>query len=201
MIFQGSTQVYPIRLTLSGTPVTGIVASVVTAKVLRTGDTAFAVKSLTQSVNWVEVGLGFYHLTLSPADLSALGPFVLLLSGTGFDSQVVQIDVNPVPLAITPAPGICVVSGNLIDIGGQPGDPALMQITFKPVTIPSQVGGTSIVSANITKTIPDALGNFSVSLLQGQVVIVEIPRAGIRNQITIPLQSSATILSLLPSLP
>lgn len=201
MIFQGSTVQYPVLLILGSTPVTGIPASAVTVSVLRAGDTAFAVKPLTQNVNWTEVGLGYYYLTLTPADLSALGPLVLSFTGTGFTPHSSELDVNPVPLAITPAPGICVVTGNIIDIGGQPGDPDLMQITFKPVTIPSQVGGTSLVAANIVKTIPDVLGNFAVSLLQGQSVVVEIPRTGIRNQITIPMQSSATLLSLLPTLP
>jgi len=201
MIFQGSVLPYPIRLTLSGSPVTGVLAAAVTIQLLRAGDSAFTAVTLTEGTNWSEIGLGYYYLTLSALNLSALGPLVLLISGTGFDSQQIQLSVDPVPLALMAAPGVCVVSGNIIDIGGQPGDPALMQVTFKPVTLPSQVGGTSLVTANLVKTIPDANGNFSVSLLQGQVVVVEIARAGIRNQITIPMQSSAAILSLLPSFP
>ena len=48
------------------------------------------------------------------------------------------------------------------------------------------------------KTVTDAYGKFSVSLVRNAIVIVTIERAAVRNQVTIPDAPTADLLNLLP---
>jgi len=195
--FQNMPWETDLYLSLSGVPATGINYTQVLVKYKRFGDTAFSTRTL-QNGDLIELGNGFYTLKWPATFTNTLGTFMYKMTSVLFDNFLYDtFDVDPQPLAFNVPPDICVVSGNVIDIGGNPAQN--VRVSFRVPEFPLIVG-TSIVDANRIYTVPDALGNFSVSLLQGQVVIVEVERTGIQVQVTIPMTSTATLASLLPPL-
>ena len=97
----------------------------------------------------------------------------------------------------TPPPSLdlCLVTGSLRTVGNE--IPRDAKIIFRPVQFPS-ISGDAIITADAVKTVPDVNGNFQVNLVQGSVVVVEVERTGIKAQVTIPHEATATLTSLLP---
>lgn len=181
------------------TPVTGAIFSDLTADFWIPGETAFQTRAVPTE-DFLEIGLGYYSLKLSGQnDLNSLGTYFLRLSALTSEVTEVDLTVETAPIGIDPDPAICVVSGNITDIGGEPGEG--QQVTFRGADFPVQTGGTSIITSDAIRTFPDAQGNFSVKLLREQTVIVKIDRTGIENQFEVPDQETAQILDLLPPIP
>ena len=132
-------------------------------------------------------------------DSNTVGDFFYTLSATQFDNFLYD-EFTIEPPGITPAPpaGFCAVSGNVLTAGNT--IPSNCRVTFRPLQFPLSVGN-SVVTADAIVTYPDINGNFTVNLVQGVTMVVEIQRTGIRAQITIPMTSSATLASLLPAFP
>jgi hypothetical protein len=119
-----------------------------------------------------------------------------VITGAGLFNQVFgEFDVDPQPVSFLTPPDLCVVTGNITDIGGKPG--IHRTVSFRPPEFPVIVG-TTVVDADKVYTNPDYMGNFSVALIQGQTVLVEIDRTGIYTQITIPMAPTANLTDLLP---
>lgn len=200
MKYQGQLAQVAIRLfdTL-GVPVTGVLYSAVTAKIWKAGTLGFVPKTLA-SADWLELGYGIYIINFSPTDMNTLSTFAYYLTGAGFVPYWNTFDVTPAPLSLLANTPLCVVTGNVVDLGGQSfsDQNQNLVISFRIANVPQSVGGTSIVSSKLLTTTTDAFGNFSVAILQGAVVIVEIAPLGLRQKITIPATTSATLLSLLP---
>lgn len=190
----GTARETVFRLTLSGSPATAIIFSAPVVKIRKANATAFTTKTLVVT-DWVDLGAGYYALKWSAGDMNVLGAFLYEISGAGFDTIYGSFDVDPAPVAFSVSPPYCIVSGNIVDIGGDP--MRLEQIVFRPQYVPA-VTGPSLIAAGVIRTATDALGNFSVALIRGTKALVEIERAGIKYLIEIPEQPSATLLSLLP---
>lgn len=198
-MYQGQIYYAPVKLTLSGTPVTGVLYSALTLKYWQAGQISFTTTAVLIA-NWTELGDGWYVLTLPATLTNTIGAFYFSLSGTGFDTyenSTLTVEAPPVSTALTPT--TCAVTGNVVDLGGLPGQG--QRITFRIVSVPYKTVAGSLIAADRVNTTPDAYGNFSVALIYGATVIVEIESAGINHQIVIPSQSSATLLSLLPPIP
>lgn len=182
-----------IYLSLSGVPATGVLPGQVVAKYRKQGSTTLSTKALSVS-NWIEVGFGFYILKWDSQDTDTLGSFFFTLSGTPFDNFTFQtfgiIEPN-----IVPEPDTCVVTGSLRDVGGNV--PQNTRISFRPVEFPAKYG-LSIIQADPVQTVANVDGEFQVRLVRNSIVVVEIERAGIKHQITIPDQASADLTDLLP---
>jgi hypothetical protein len=95
-------------------------------------------------------------------------------------------------------PNLCTISGNVVDLGGVPA--AGTRIVFRIAGVPKRTGDSLVVSDRIT-TYPGAEGSFSVNMVRGAVVLVEIDPAGIKNQFTVPDLPTASLLDLLPPIP
>jgi hypothetical protein len=177
-------------------PAAGIEHTDLTLKYWKTGFTSLSEYTLTAN-DWLEIGDGNYVLKLPPTLLDTLGFFWFQLSGLLIQNYEAQYQVVPTPINYTVNPSICVVSANLIDITGEPAGQE--EISFRIAKIPKSSGGALINVKRITAR-PDAFGNFSVQLIRGSEVVVEIPKAGINNKFTVPEQTSALLLDLLPPL-
>lgn len=148
---------------------------------------------------WQELEDGYYIVKWTPGDMAAPGLFFFKVWCFGCsDWAVSSFDIVPQPFYLDVEAPICVVTGNIVDIGGSP--LAIETIVFRPLYVPV-VAGPSIVAAGIIRTSTDAFGNFSVKLLRGMQILVEIDRAGIRYQILVPDLPTAPILDLLPPIP
>jgi hypothetical protein len=186
-----------IFLSLSGAPALGILPNDVVCKYRKTGETVFTTKTLSLS-NWIDHGNGYYTVKFSGTETNVLGYFFYTLDSSLFDNFLYdEFSIEPVPSgnAPTPIPDMCVVSGMFKNLGNTV--PTNSKVTFRPVNVPAALNG-SILSVDVISTYLDINGNFSVALLQGTTVIVEVERTGIRHQIEIPIASSANLIDLLP---
>lgn len=149
--------------------------------------------------NWIEYGLGHYAIRWSPEDLDTIGDFVFELSYPyQQDSLVKEFSVVTPPSSFgVPAP-VCILSGNLVDIGGAP--LSSVEVVIRPPHVPYYAGST-LVGSGLIRTTTDAYGNFSVRLLRETSVLVEIDKAGIRYLINIPDSATAQLVDLLPVIP
>ena len=177
-------------------PIEGIAFDQITVNIKKMGS-SFSEKSLAEA-DWTDEGAGFYTVRWSVADMNTLGNFTFTLE------YPYQIDVYSDQLSVVPAPiqygtpaQICVVTGNILDITGAP---MFTDIVFRPPHVPSTAAG-SIVGAGLVRTTTDAFGNFSVGLIRGTSVLVEIEKAGIRYIVSIPEAASARLLDILPPIP
>lgn len=187
-----------LYLELSGTAATGVLFSDVTVKFKKFGSDTLTTKTMTTN-DWVELGDGFYVLKWSPSEMDTAGKFFYTATGTLFDNFLFEeFPVEAPPLGALVFPDKCIITGNILDVGGNPDQDRLIEI--RPVVFPAAQDG-SIISARPVTSIADALGNFSIALIRNQAVKIEIKTAGIRHQITVPDSSSATLLSLLPPIP
>ncbi len=163
----------------------------------KTGETAFVTKTMAVE-DWVELGEGFYALKFSEEDTDTLGEIFYRITSTGysfFDEVTGKVDVVAPLINALITPQTCLVSGNVVDLGGDPG--LDVDITWRIAKTPS-VASDSIVDGRILRTRPDAFGNFSVILLRGKKVVVDMPRSGLKHTITVPDQDAATLVDILP---
>jgi len=195
--FQNRSAESVVELKKDGAPVSGVLKPALTVQVRKAGTSSFSFKTLA-SDDWAELGYGLYALKWSASDMNTLGEFVFRLASSTSDPYLGIFSVVPAPLGILASPGVCIVSGNIVDIGGNASHS--QQVSFRASQFPASAGPSLIAGGYLTTT-PDAYGNFSVALLQGRSVVVEIAQSGLKHTITVPSQPSASLLDLLPPLP
>lgn len=174
----------------------GVTYDEVTALMSKNGE-LFVPKIMTP-IDWSELGDGYYTMRWNAEDLDTLGIFAYRISCPYVYEEVFgSFDVEPAPFGVPTDSPTCIVTGNLIDIGG---DPAHNAVVFRPRYVPG-TAGPSLITAEAIRTGADAFGNFSVKLLRSSQVIVEIEKAGIKNLITVPDAPTANLIDLLPPIP
>jgi len=185
-----------LYLSLTGSPVTGLVNTNFTMGIKKQGGTAFTNKALVPA-DVVELGSGFYSFNFSAADTNTIGEVIYTLSGPLFDNfKSDKFLVEVAPLGIEQIPeDTCLIQGNIRDIGGNPA--VDHRVYIRPVNFPGQSGNTILSSVPVI-TNSDGLGNFNVALLRNQVVLIDINSTGVKTQITVPDQASALLVDLLP---
>ena len=176
-------------------PASGILYADLTMKYWRTGDLLLQTHTLT-SGDLVELGDGLYVLKIPGTLLTKIGTFFIQLSGLLIKDYEQSFQVEPVTPSVVLHPNVCVVSGNIIDITGAPTMPN-ESIEFRIAQVPRTSGG-SLLNVQRIVTHPDAYGNFSVQLIRGAEIVVDIKRAGINYKFTVPDQETASLLDLLP---
>jgi len=156
---------------------------------------AFTAKTLTPE-NFKEISSGFYAVAWSSEDLDTLGSFTFQFSAPGVKTVSVFETVVPEPFFVSQSGATCLVTGSVYELDGSPSQET---ITFRAQRLPS-VAGNALTSGQVVKTSTDAFGNFSVKLLRGAKVIVELERAAIKHTVTIPDLAAASLTSLLPQI-
>jgi len=192
--YQDASSERTVLLSLAGTPVSGILPANVICKIKKTDQTAFTTKVLT-ALNWVNLGSGYYSIRFSAEDMSRTGSFVYTLTGVGFDNFAYDEFVI-LPSPNTVEKDICVVTGQIVDIRSV-NSTVPIKVSMRPVEFPAKYKNKMVAAATIY-TYLDSEGKFSLSILRGVICIVEIPRVGIKHQITIPDVATADLISLLP---
>ena len=193
-MYQNQSTEVIVKATLGGVPVTGLLSSNFTLKYWKNGASSFTVFTTTIT----EIGYGNYKILIPSTLVDTLGDWLLRVEGSLFDTFELKYSVESAPTSILASPSLCIVSGNIIDIGGEAS--LNKAITCRIVNVPKK-SGTSLVSVDRLSTVPDALGNFSFALIRGITVVIEIPSTGIRQQILVPNASSAQLIDLLPPIP
>lgn len=178
-------------------PALGVTYDMLALKMSRNGSD-FEDKEVLEE-HWRDLGEGFYTLLWTESDLSVLGQLTYALRIPSLNiAEAGVFDVDPAPFYLDVSAPTCVVTGNIVDIGG---DPIFSnQLSFRPRNVPG-VAGQSLLASGHIRTSTDAYGNFSVKLLRGAIVLVEIENAGIRHLITVPDTPTASLIDLLPPIP
>jgi len=178
-------------------PALGVTYDMVAVTASKDGG-AFSPKTVTED-GWRDLGDGYYSLLWNESDMDTLGEYywVLAIPSIGIAANG-AFDVDPEPLTTDANSPTCIVTGNIVDIGGNP--LAVNTLNFRPRHVPG-VAGPSIIASGHIVTMTDAFGNFSVKLLRSAVVLVEIENAGIRHIIIVPDLPSASLIDLLPPIP
>jgi len=174
--------------------VTGKIFSDVTVQFWKPGALAYQLKVVDVNT-WSELSDGLYLLTMTGAELSEWGEYVIKITGVGFITSLTHLNVAMAPVGLNAKPSLCIVSGNIATLGGNPDRD--MFVGFRPVNFPSRAG-VSLITSSYIETRTDAMGNFSVNLVRGETVVVEIPKAGVKLQFVVPDQETALLLNLLP---
>jgi len=202
MAYQGSTYETVVRLMNVGVygpePVLAVAAAHVSLTYRPTGTYEFLPKILVDDESWFEIGDGYYAIKWVSADLAAQGELFFILENAGyasFDTVTGKFDVLAAPLEMVSSPEVCVVTGSIVDLGGDPSQN--LDISFKLSRAPSVIGG-SFIEGKTIRTMPNAFGNFSVGLLRGKKALVEIEKAGVKITIDIPDQPTANLMDLIP---
>lgn len=193
-VFQGYATERVVHLTLAGNPVTGLLDTDLTLRFRKNGS-SFQEKTLSED-NFTELETGFYAINFESGEMDTLGQFIFRITGGPIEPYVQTFDIVPVYLGSIMPPNVCIVSGNIIDLGGDPvwNSP----VSFKIVDLPKVVD-PSLVAGDFVKTITDVSGTFYVSLIRGATVLAEIPKTALRIQFTVPDQETANIVDLIPS--
>jgi len=196
MIYQGRTTEIFIKAVSGGSGVTGLTFESVVVSLRKFSEAGLTEKPLVAE-DFIELENGFYVLVLSEIDTNTLGSLFIKVTGA-FDIIYHQDYVVPVPISILQSPSLCLLVGNIVDVGGDPewNSP----ITFRIVELPKIFYG-SLVSSKAIRTVTDAFGNFTVPLLRGATVVVGIENTAIKHTILIPQQETADLTDLLPTLP
>lgn len=197
---QGTTVDRTVYLTLADVPATGIPYTAVTAQIKKQGAGAYTAWPVTNA-NWIELGDGQYSIVFAPADTNTVGDFTYSLSSIYFDNFVYdEFTIEPQPPSYQPGPlpQQCIISGNIANLSAVPPSREPLKIVARLAQFPAKYAST-LLAADAVWTFADALGNFSLALVQNSVVIIEINRLGIRSaQITVPQTTSANLIDLLP---
>lgn len=179
----------------SSAVILGLVASNLTLSTVRPGGTSFAVRTVATS-DLLDLGSGYYILRLPALETALLGLLVYQVAAPGAATVTGSLQVEPQPVGLLASPATCIVTGNVVQLGGAFTEPT--EVIFKPMHLPSQVAGTSLISAKAVQTWTDAVGNFSVTLLRGAVVMVDVADCGLKGQFLVPNAGSADLLTLVP---
>ena len=185
-----------VYLSLNGEAVTNITPSQVVCRYKKNGDNTLTTKVLDAS-NWINLGSGLYVLRFTPSETDTEGYFFFSLSSARFDNfSTSEFVIDPASIFQSiSSPEVCIVSGSIRTVGSTV--PRGTKAVFRPVSFPGASSG-NIVSADAVVSYLSPYGTFSVELIQGSTVIVEIEGTGIRAQISVPYASTADILDLLP---
>jgi len=199
---QNDDTLLPITLTSSGTPVTGLIETDVDVTILKPNDNTFAVKATFGSSDFVEISDGVYHVNLIGAeDLNVLGVNLFKFSkniggpGGSFDDLVEEISIIPKTQDSLAAPESCKFFGSLLGLN--------LQIPTNQVPINVRIAeqphltGDFVVVGDRVQTITDGSGDFEMFLPRLAVVVLDIDRAGIRKQFTVPDQESISLIDVL----
>ena len=96
-------------------------------------------------------------------------------------------------------PPVCTVSGSLCALDGTP-VPAGTQISATVMSTQADQGGQLAGGVGVSSTFIEALtddaGLFSIQLIQGATVLLEIPAINLRKDILVPLTTTALFADL-----
>ena len=180
-----------------GAPILGLAFGDFVITFKKSGDLAFSPKTL-DATSLIEISDGYYSVKWVGAEMNQLGPFLFKVAssgGTPFTSFYQEFEINPNVLTGVQISEVCVLTGNVVDLGGSPAIGS--KITFNPVSGPI-LSNDSFIRSTVLTTTPDALGNFSVALVRKVDVRVRMDTVGINFKFTVPDQETALLKDLLP---
>jgi len=143
-----------------------------------------------------EAQFGFYNINVSKDLICETGTYLFKLDG--YELEIFEErEALPKPLSSSPAPDICIVTGNVRLISGGVDSFENVTVTARPVKLPANYDGTLTLSNRVTAR-TDFDGFFSIPVIRGAEVRFEIKDAGIRFQAIVPDEDTIRLDELIP---
>lgn len=182
-----------VLLTKDSVAVVDLEDADVTAQYCKDGGT-FASKTL-DSGNFTEIGLGYYKINFTAAELDTLGPFLVVVSGSDIDQSNTQIEVVASAEDSTAVNlQTCVISGYLFDPSGRPLIGSA--VSARPVGLPAIEQSVAAISDDLVTAVTNVNGQFFITLIRLADMEVFIPAVNYRKRIVVPNQGTAELFSL-----
>jgi hypothetical protein len=190
---QLTDQPIPLVLTLIGAPVSGVMFSNIILEMLKPGASSWSLITDFVSGDLVEVGAGYYSLSMHGHDINILGPNLLRVRSMTslFDTQVISLDVIARTREEVQPANQCLLFGDLISADGSPSKDE--EIFIRIVDFPfSSSASLATTKASVTRS--NGNGHFEINLLRLSTVMIEIPVSGVRKQFVVPDQSTIALV-------
>lgn len=121
--------------------------------------------------------------------------FFIRFINTGGNALVEDQTIAFGPFRSAVSPDLCDLYGTVLDINSDPDENKPVRLSILPNTILT-TGAKPGVSVDKLDTFTDVNGQFSINLIRGLVVRLQIPSIGYDRKITIPDQASANFADL-----
>lgn len=191
LIQSAATTVVAYLEATDGTPATGVAYTSVTGGIKKTGASAFTSFPLTAG-NWLELGNGFYQVSLTASNTDTLGSLYLsFVTSTTKPSLLVGYVTTATTASPAPPPPFTPTTTNIygyvFDMQGAPveGTVVSARLVTAPTVIHPTTDGIGIDNGFVTTT-TDSTGRFSLDLLTGATIEFLIPDLSYRRTVTIP---------------
>jgi hypothetical protein len=115
------------------------------------------------------------------------------LVNTGAHAMLEYQDLAFGPLGSAVPPVMCAIQGTLFGMGGGPLVNAMVRATLVP-TFTDRLGRG--IEEALIETFSDATGSFSLAVVQGAVIRLEIDAIGYDRRVTVPASSSVVFTTL-----
>jgi hypothetical protein len=128
-------------------------------------------------------------------DLTSSEYFFVRLLNTGGNARIDDQTIAFGQLRTATAPELCALYGSVLDINGQPDINKNVRVSILPNTILT-TGSKPGVSVDRIEMFTDSNGGFSIDLIRGLTIRLQIPSIGYDKKIAIPDASSVNFADL-----
>lgn len=128
-------------------------------------------------------------------DLTASEYFFVRLLNTGANARIDDQTIAFGPLRTAISPDLCALYGSVLDINGQPDINKNVRVSILPNTVLT-TGSKPGVSVDRIEMFTDSNGGFSIDLIRGLTIRLQIPSIGYDKKIAIPDASSVNFADL-----
>jgi hypothetical protein len=143
--------------------------------------------------NFVNDGDGNYSIRYTPTELNATGAFLSTLIPSSENNWFFS---NRIFTCVSTVEGTCIVSGNCIDMQGEPYN-KVTEVILENIYSPTNFADLGGSVTRRSRIFTDITGYFEVRLLRGLSVRVSIGSLGIVKTIEVPNEPTANIFDLL----
>lgn len=174
-------------------PAAGVLFSDIYIQFWNPGTAGLDAIAITETL-WEEIDHGVYVLTLPKALTQVVGDFYLKITGPALRDFKRTLYVEHPPVTFV-KPDLCMVTGNVVDITGDP-DNYAEEVQYRVVG-GIVISGNSFVNNKFKSTNTDSYGNFILPLIKGVDVMIELKTSGFKKTITVPNLSTVNLKDLL----
>lgn len=98
-------------------------------------------------------------------------------------------------------PAVCLLIGNIRNISGRAPTWEKVEILIRPLLLP-QASGTSLLCTQVTHWFSNYNGDFTIPVIRGSKVLIEIPLCGVRFQYDVPVdKDNIDLVDVIMNLP
>jgi len=172
----------------------GLIATDVSVKVKTPSSAVFVLVPYVDVADFVAAEGNYYNIKVPRDLLAELGTYIFLVTTP---LAVNTIEKECLPYYGSTEADLCIVYGNVKDIGGNMPAYSNIAVVVYPVKLPTTNNTTFTLGHRLT-VYADYKGDFTLPVLIGATVVFEIKDAGMRIHVKIPDLPTVSLVSLVP---